>query len=240
MEKSGTSGGSEGGWRRLRRAIWSTAIYRMARRAGAALTRPFRRVEVAAIFYQDLRGPVQVFDADVGLEIWLASPEEIGRAEATLGRRYPGRSELFRWRLENGCRCFLARAGEKIVAYDWFRVRPGPDDGDMIALDKGEVFLFDIYVDEEWRGHGMQAAIGTRLRSYCKEQGYTKAYTKIAVTNRKSWKGGRGWTASGLVLRVRRSKRGGWPIVTLWGSAHPLRRLRRSERVQEGVAVEAG
>lgn len=237
MEESGRN---EGVWRRLRQAIWSTGIYRMARRAGAALTRPFRRIEVAAIFYQDLRGPVKIFEPDIELEMWLASPEEIKRAEATVGRRYPGRSELFRWRLDNGCMCFLARAGSTIVAYDWFRVRPGPDDGDMLALDEGEVFLLDLFVDEKWRGHGIQGAIGTRLRSFCKEQGYTKAYTKIAVTNRKSWRGGRGWTASGLVLRVRRSRRGGWPIVRLWGSAHPLRRLRREERAQDGVAVEAG
>ena len=239
MEESGTVSRNEGALRRLRRAIWSTGIYRTVRQAGAVLTRPFRRIELAAILYQDLRGPVKVYDPDIALDISIATPEEIERAADTLGRRYPGRIELFRWRLENGCLCFVARTGGKIVTYDWFRVRPGPDDGDMIALDEGEVFLFDIYVDEEWRGHGIQRAIGTRIRSYCKEQGYTKAYTKIAVTNRKSWRGGRGWTASGLVLRVRRSKRGGWPIVTLWGSAHPLRRLRKGERAQEGVAVEA-
>lgn len=232
--------GREGGLRGLRRAIWSSSIYRTVRRAGAALTRPLRRVELAGIFYQDLRAPVKVYDPDIELDFSPATPEEIERMEATLGRRYPGRIEQFRWRLRSGCMCFIARAGEKIVAYEWFRVRPGPDDGDMIALNQGEVFLFDSYVDEEWRGHGILGAIGTRIRSYCKEQGYTKAYTKIAVTNRKSWRGARGWTASGLVLRMRRSKRGGWPIVTLWGSAHPLRRLRREERGQEGVEMEAG
>ena len=83
------------------------------------MTRPFRRIEVAAIFYQDLRGPVKVYDPDIALDISIATPEEIERAADTLGRRYPGRIELFRWRLENGCMCFVARAGEKIVAYDF-------------------------------------------------------------------------------------------------------------------------
>jgi len=122
--------------------------------------------------------------------------------------------------------CFVARAGSTLVAYDWFRFRPGPEDGDMIALGEGEVFLFDLHVDENWRGHRIQGAIGTRIRFFCKQQGYTTAYTQISAMNRKSLKGGRGWTASGVVLRVRGSKRGRWPIITLWGSSHPLSRLR--------------
>jgi GNAT superfamily N-acetyltransferase len=241
MEESGTTSRSEGGWRRLRRAIWSTAIYRMVRRAGAVVTRPFRRIELAKVFRHDLIGHVDLFEADIELDISRTSAEEVDRAAATLGRPDPQRRNLFRRRLENGCMCFVARAGSTMVAYDWFRFRPGSDDGDMIALGEGEVFMFDLYVHENWRGHWIHSAISSRIRLFCKEQGYTTAYTKISVTNRKSLRGTRGvWKASGLVLRVRRSKRGGWPIVTLWGSAHPLRRLRREERGPEGVAVEAG
>jgi hypothetical protein len=58
--------------------------------------------------------------------------------------------------------------------------------------------------------------------------------------NRKSLKGGRGWTPSGLVLRVRGSKRGGWPIITLWGSSHPLSRLRSADTIAPGPKLILG
>lgn len=98
----------------------------------------------------------------------------------------------------------------------------------MIALAEHEAFDFDLYVDEKWRGHRIQTALGSRMRLFCKQQGYTTIYTKVSVINRRSLKGmsRSPWKPSGMVLRVRASRRGGWPIVTLWGSSHPLTRLR--------------
>jgi hypothetical protein len=60
-----------------------------------------------------------------------------------------------------------------------------------------------------------------------KQHGCTATYTKIGAFNRKSLKSARrmGWKPTGLVLRVRGSKSGGWPIITLWGSVHPLVRM---------------
>jgi hypothetical protein len=90
--------------------IWASSLYRMAYQAGAAVTRPLRRLEVAVIYYrQDLSGPIEPFDSDLELEIVQASPEEIERAATALRRPDLRRRELFRWRLENGCVCFLAR-----------------------------------------------------------------------------------------------------------------------------------
>jgi hypothetical protein len=40
---------------------------------------------------------------------------------------------------------FVARAGAKLVAYNWVRLRPGVDDGDMIHLVDGQAFHLDFY-----------------------------------------------------------------------------------------------
>jgi len=191
--------------------------------------RPLRRLELAIVYQQDLTGHVDVFDADVAIDISPVSIEEIELAAETLRRRDPRRREVFRWRLQHGCVCFAARAGSTIVGYTWFRFRPGPDDGDMIDLAEREVLDFDLFVDENWRGHRIQTALSSRGRLFFKQQGYSTTYTKVSAFNRNSLKSIRRspWKATGVVLRVRASKRGGWPIVTLWGSSHPLTRLRR-------------
>lgn len=163
----------------IRETIWSSPLYRRTRRIAADLTRPLRRIELALVFRQDLSEPVKILDAKVQIELTQASRDDVEQA-ASLNPS-GSRRETFWWRLENDCLCFVARAASEIVAYNWVRLRPGVDDGDMLALAEGEAFH------------------AARLR---------------------------GWKPAGLVLRVRASKSGGWPIITLWGSAHPLVRLR--------------
>jgi hypothetical protein len=124
------------GIRSVRQTIWSSMLYQRARRIVADLTRPVRRIELGLIFRQDLTGPINLFDADVDIEIAQASAEEIERASSL--NPSGSRSEIFRWRVQNGCVCFIARAGSTLVAYNWVRLRPGVDDGDMLALAEGE------------------------------------------------------------------------------------------------------
>jgi hypothetical protein len=205
----------------------------------AVLTRPFRRFELALIFRKDLTGPLERLETDADIEIGLASAEEVARAAIVIRRRQRG-SEVFRWRLGSGCSCFVARAGSTLVSYDWIRFRPGPDDGDMIGLSEGELYSFDLYVDEDWRGHRVAAALGTQSHIFLKGQGYKTSYATVSVFNRNSVRNSRrcGWTPSGLVLRVRGSKRRGWPILTLWGSSHPLRQLPREACAEDVVLPE--
>ena len=199
-------------------------LYRQARRIAADLTRPFRRFEVANIIRKSLVAPIETFTDDREIEIVQASAEEVERAAQSLGRPDPGRREMFRWRLRHGYVCFVARASDSIVGYDWLLIHPGTDDGDMIALAEGEAFQFDLYVDENWRGHRIAAKLWSAMHLFEKQHGCTAAYSKVSLLNRKSQRAVRraGWTTSGVVLRVVGSKRGGWPIITLWGSAHPL------------------
>jgi GNAT superfamily N-acetyltransferase len=214
--------------RSVRRTIWSSVFYRRTRRIVADLTRPVRRIELGLVFRQDLTGPIEMFDADVNIDIAQASLDDLERAASLnpLGSRR--RSKIFRWRVHNGCVCFVARAGTTLVAYNWVRLQPGVDDGDMIALADGQAFHLDSYVDENWRGRRIEAALSSRMRLFEKQHGCVATYTKISAFNSKSLRSARrmGWKPTGLVLRVRGSKSGGWPIVTLWGSMHPLVRLR--------------
>jgi ribosomal protein S18 acetylase RimI-like enzyme len=208
----------------IRETIWSSSLYRRTRRIAAALTRPLRRIELALVFRQDLSEPVKILDAKVQIELTQASRDDVEQA-ASLNPS-GSRRETFWWRLEDDCLCFVARAASEIVAYNWVRLRPGPDDGDMIALADREAFHFDSYVHENWRGNRIQEALSSRMRLFEKQSGCTATYTKISVFNRKSLRSSRrqGWEPSGLVLRVRGSKSGGWPIITLRGSAYPLQK----------------
>src|ERR1700682_4702034 len=89
--------------------IWSSVFYRRVRRIAADLTRPFRRFELGLIFRQELTGPIKVVDASVDIEIAQTSADDVERAASLNPLR--SSSELFRWRVQNGCVCFVARAG---------------------------------------------------------------------------------------------------------------------------------
>jgi hypothetical protein len=99
---------------RIRQTIWSSVLYRRARRIVADLTWPFRRFEINLMFRQDLTGPVKLIEANVEIDIARASADEVERA----GSLIPDSrcSEVFRWRLQNGCMCFVARAGSTLAA----------------------------------------------------------------------------------------------------------------------------
>jgi GNAT superfamily N-acetyltransferase len=107
-------------------------------------------------------------DADVDVDIGLASAQEAERAAESFGRQNPDRRALFRWRLEHGCVCFVACVGFAIAGYTWARLRPGIDDSDILALGEREAFDFDLYVDPKWRGHRIQTALSSRERLFCK------------------------------------------------------------------------
>jgi hypothetical protein len=217
-----------GAFRRFQQSIWSSLFYRQSRDIAAALTRPFRRLDVCTMFRRDLTGYTGAPDAlEVEIKRCL-SVDEVEQA-ACLGRPDPYRRELFRWRFQNGCACFVARVGSTLVGYDWIRLRAGIDDGDWIDLAAHEVYTLDAYVAEDWRGHRIHRSMGAQMLLFAKAQGYTSAYSKASVFNYTSQKATRrnGWAVSGYALRVRGAKRGGWPIFRLYGSSYPLTRLRR-------------
>ncbi len=216
------------GFRRLQQSIWSSLFYRQSRDIAAALTRPFRRLDVCTTFRRDLTGYTGVPDAlEVDIKQCL-SVDEVEQS-ACLGRPDSYRRELFRWRFQNGCACFVARVGSTLVGYDWIRLCAGIDDGDWIDLAADEVYTLDAYVAEDWRGYRIHRSMGARMLLFARAQGYTTAYSRASVFNYRSQKATRrnGWAVSGYALRVRGAKRGGWPIITLYGSSYPLTRLQR-------------
>jgi GNAT superfamily N-acetyltransferase len=227
MSNEPTRNPSERG-RGIRRTIWSSRLYQQTYGIAAAATRPLRRFELAIVYRKSLATQLAAFSPAADLVIGPASAEDVEQA-ARLSRDSSHRIEVFRWRLQNNCICFVARAGSSPVGYVWMRYRSGRDDGDLIDLSDGEVYHFDSYVADGWRGHRIHPALSSRLLLFDQSQGYSAAYTKVSAMNRRSQKTVRrvGWKLSGLVLRVRGSRRGGWPILTLWGSAHPLMQLRQ-------------
>ena len=139
--------------RRARELIWSSGAYQWARRTAAELTRPLRRLELCIIYRYDLTQPIAPFAAGVDVRILQASAEDLEEAARVRVPQDPILPELFRWRAEHDCVCFIARSGSQLVAYSWIRLRPGPEEGEMIALSAGEMYSFDLYVDENYRGN---------------------------------------------------------------------------------------
>jgi hypothetical protein len=144
----------------------------------ADLTRPFRCFEINLMFRQDLTGPVKLIQANVEIDIGRASADEVERAGSLIPDSR--RSEVFRWRLQNGCMCFVARAGSTLVACNWVRLFPGVDDGDMIALGEGEAYHFDIYVDETCVVAGL-AARSVRICACSNNSAAARRYTRGSV-----------------------------------------------------------
>ena len=71
------TGKPDRGLRRFQQLLWSSALYRRGYWIAAALTRPFRRLELATLFRQDLTGQLELFDADIDVGIGLASMHEV-------------------------------------------------------------------------------------------------------------------------------------------------------------------
>jgi hypothetical protein len=220
--------------KRLRKKIWTSAIYRRGRYTLAMIARPFAIFEIAIIYRNDLTAPLAAFAIEADLQMGEATAEEVERAARTLGRPSPWRIELFKARLVDGCRCFIARSGSTIVAYVWMRYRSGIDNGSLIDLRPGEVYSFDLFVHEDWRGHRIFTALGSQSRLFFKTRGYTTVYSRVSVFNRRSRKAmfRGGWKASGLVIRAKGAERSRWPILTISGSSHPLQRSPRVRLVR--------
>src|SRR5215469_9254846 len=66
--------------KRLRKQIWTSAIYRRGRRTLAMMARPFAIFEIATIYRNDLTAPLAAFAIEADLWMGEAAAEEVERA----------------------------------------------------------------------------------------------------------------------------------------------------------------
>lgn len=207
--------------------MWRSPAYVWGRKAGGRLTRPLRRVEIAAIVRCDVERPLPEASASVPLKTFVASRaevlDEVGQSEQPQSR------ELLERRLERGFLCFVGRVEGRLVAYNWTQYEPGEDGGLYVDLGPDEVHCLDAFTVAGFRGKSIHAALLREMLLFNAGLGYRRAYSRISLTNRRSPKAHRrlGWERTGTVLLASRDS--GLPVVRLTGSAHPWRRLRSND-----------
>jgi hypothetical protein len=214
--------------RAVKEAVWRSSAYQRARRVAERLTRPLRRLDLAAIVSYDLERPLAPATTNVRLETFVASRREVD--EEVVQKGDPRAREIFdRW-LAEGALCFIARVEGRLAAYNWTRYEPTEDEGRYVDLGPDEVQCLSAYTFSEFRGQNLHAALLREMLLFNAGLGYRRAYSKVSLMNRRSPKAHRrlGWERTGVVLTVRGIR--GFPVVRLSGSTHPWRRLRRADR----------
>jgi hypothetical protein len=197
--------------------------YRTARSIVGGWTWSLRRAEVASIWRCDLSGSLPKAEARIPIQAFVASRAEVLGEAAQLERSRASSRDDFSRRLDEGCLCFIARSGNRLVAYNWTQYQPGEDDGSYIALGPSEVHCLDARTVEDLRGLNIHSALLREMLLFNAGLGYRYAYSKTVVSNRRSPKAHRrlGWERTGLMLRARRVR--GFPVIRLQGSTHPWR-----------------
>lgn len=126
----------------------------------------YRRLELVEL---DLRPPPPLADVPFPLEFGFLEQSEAADY-AALGAGVD--AEETRRRLERGERCFVARAGGRIVSGRWLasgQVFVSYLDR-RLALEPDEVYVYETYTDPAQRGHAVSAAAGTRLAHLLAEE----------------------------------------------------------------------
>jgi GNAT superfamily N-acetyltransferase len=214
--------------RAVREAVWRSSAYQRARQVAERLTRPLRRLDLAAIVRYDLERALVPATTNVRFEAFVASRQEVN--EEVVQKDDPQARGIFdRW-LAEGALCFVARVEGRLAAYNWTRYEPTEDGGYYIDLGPDEIQCLSAYTFSEFRGQNLHAALLREMLLFNAGLGYRRAYSKVSLTNRRSPKAHRrlGWDRTGVILTVRGIR--GFPVVRLSGSAHPWRRLRRADR----------
>ena len=209
-----------------RRAIGPAAWrwYSWGRGRLARVVRPILRVTVQTILRRDLTQPIPEATTDVPLETFIASRREVLDEVTTLIQPLdPSLSARFERYLDDGFVCFIARVHGQLVAYNWTQVKPGKDWFYYMDLRPDEIHCTDAYTAPDFRGRNIHAVLLREMLLFSAGLGYRYAYSGVALTNRRSPKAHRrlGWETTGRALLVHRG-----PVIRLWGSAHPWRRLR--------------
>ncbi len=84
---------------------------------------------------------------------------------------------LVHWRFSQGEICWVAKAEDEIVSYVWAALKKERVEElcKAIELQEGEIYLYDAFTLEEWRGKALYPAILSRQLEYFKNEGFVRA-----------------------------------------------------------------
>jgi hypothetical protein len=141
----------------------------------------------------------------------------------------------------DGYRCYGIWAGPRLVGYYWIACGESFQTAffGKIALQRDEVFGAYIYVEPQWRGHGIHIYVKHVLAAQFAREGFRLFWTAVTVDNHAALKSEArlgAWCSA--LLRYRRI--GPWvrrAIVPI-PSDHPVRALFRERRTSMGLSAE--
>jgi RimJ/RimL family protein N-acetyltransferase len=175
---------------------------------------PLGSVGIATLYEKDLTHPVVEVRAKADVTITEAGGSDIEQVVELVTRCERGsaeevadvRREILE-RLRRGAKCFVAKAGDEIVHYNWLALRwaeslPIGSGGRFIILNDDEAFCMNAYTVTAWRGRGIHTAVLYKMLLWLRAVPIQRAYTVVGNENKSSWKTHErlGWSVRGTIL----------------------------------------
>lgn len=159
------------GWRTLQRQGVGPASRRLIRR----LLSPVVRIDRLIFFVTNLTKPLPRVQARTAVEIRPATPRDFETFAPVFRLMGVDRGEI-QSRIARGDVALLALAGEALAHVLWITlVAPEVSEiGARLMLGPGEACAYEGFTPPEWRGHGIDPAVGSAALEYERSQGCTR------------------------------------------------------------------
>jgi len=158
-------------WRTFQRQGVGPASRRLIRR----LLSPVVRIDRLIFFVADLSKPLPRVQARTAVEIRLATRKDF-ETFAPVFRLIGVDSAEIQSRIARGDVALLALAGGELAHVLWITlVAPDVSEiGARVLLGPGEVCAYEGFTPPEWRGHGIDPAVGSAALEYERAMGYAR------------------------------------------------------------------
>lgn len=135
-----------------------------------------------------LREPVPEISPKINVTIAQATIDDLPRFKDIVDVDKYGR---LRERFRRGQVCFAVYDAERIIGFSWISFDDEYDADVDIKVETGdhEAYLYDSYVDSEYRGNRLYTSLLARKLNYLATRNFNRAIIFIAVTNLSSLRG---------------------------------------------------
>lgn len=147
-------------------------------------------------------------------EVGFLGPEDMKAIGALPGRLYFNEERLLA-RLEEGKKCLGLRYNGDIAAFTWCDFESCPSNLYAFPLKKNEVYLFDAYTLEAFRGKKLAPYLRFKCYQELQNLGYSKFYSYSLLFNKPAIKFKQKLNARPLLfgLKVTIRKKGNWSWI---------------------------
>jgi ribosomal protein S18 acetylase RimI-like enzyme len=139
------------------------------------------------IFERSLAEPIQEVIPKVPVSIKQSTIDDMGKLASIVDKDKYFR---FQQRFKQGKICFIALDKDKVVAFSWisFQNEYIPEWECGIKLNDNEAYVFDSFIDPDYRHKRLHSALIYQKFLYLQKQGYQKAIGYVEINNTYSLK----------------------------------------------------